>query len=277
MTQTNKDNQTDESWRLDDQALKGWREITDSHAEQTVASPSATSTSWTLITDAVNEDSSTRTESKDALVKRYWQAVYAFVRASGRSAILSEDLTQGFFCDVFLGRELLERAESARGRFRSLLLSSVRNYLADDFRMRTAKCRTPAHGKLMNIEGDEQFGANPDESGDPEAAFNTVWVEELIGRTAKQVEQDLVESGQSIHWKILQDRVLIPCLNGGTPTPHEDLANQWGLKGVPQVSNMLVTAKRRFARRLLENVRETLPENYAPSTELDELYQALGN
>ena len=277
MTQTNKNNQTDESWRLDDQALKGWREITDSHAEQTVASPSATSTSWTLITDAVNEDSSTRTESKDALVKRYWQAVYAFVRASGRSAILSEDLTQGFFCDVFLGRELLERAESARGRFRSLLLSSVRNYLADDFRMRTAKCRTPAHGKLMNIEGDEQFGANPDESGDPEAAFNTVWVEELIGRTAKQVEQDLVESGQSIHWKILQDRVLLPCLNGGTPTPHEDLANQWGLKGVPQVSNMLVTAKRRFARRLLENVRETLPENYAPSTELDELYQALGN
>lgn len=277
MTQRNKNNQTDESWRLDDQALKGWREITDSHAEQTVASPSATSTSWTLITDAVNEDSSTRTESKDALVKRYWQAVYAFVRASGRSAILSEDLTQGFFCDVFLGRELLERAESARGRFRSLLLSSVRNYLADDFRMRTAKCRTPAHGKLMNIEGDEQFGANPDESGDPEAAFNTVWVEELIGRTAKQVEQDLVESGQSIHWKILQDRVLLPCLNGGTPTPHEDLANQWGLKGVPQVSNMLVTAKRRFARRLLENVRETLPENYAPSTELDELYQALGN
>ena len=129
----------------------------------------------------------------------------------------------------------------------------------------------------MNIEGDEQFGANPDESGNPEAAFNTVWVEELIGRTAKQVEQDLVESGQSIHWKILQDRVLIPCLNGATPTPHEDLANQWGLKGVPQVSNMLVTAKRRFARRLLENVRETLPENYAPSTELDELYQALGN
>ncbi|MAJ46351.1 MAG: hypothetical protein CBC35_03435 [Planctomycetes bacterium TMED75] len=277
MTQTNRNNETDESWRLDDQALDGWREITDSHAEQTVVKPSATSTSWTLITDAVNEGSSTRTKSKDALVKRYWQAVYAYVRASGRSAILSEDLTQGFFCDVFLGRELLARAESARGRFRSLLLSSVRNYLADDFRMRTAKCRTPEHGKLMNIDGDEQFGSSPDESGDPEAAFNMVWVDELIKRTARQVEQDLVESGQSIHWKILQDRVLSPCLNGRTPTPHEDLAEQWGLKGVPQVSNMLVTAKRRFARRLLENVRETLPKNYAPSNELDELYQALGN
>ena len=277
MTQTNKNKQADESWRLDDQALNGWREITDTHAEQSVASPSTTSTSWTLITDAINEHSRTKTESKDALVKRYWQAVYAFVRASGRSAILSEDLTQGFFCDVFLGRELLARAESARGRFRSLLLSSVRNYLADDFRMRTAKCRTPAHGKLMNLEGEEEFGSSMDESGDPEAAFNMVWVEELIDRTTKQVEQDLTENGQSIHWRILQDRVLAPCLTGCPPTPHEELANQWGLKGVPQVSNMLVTAKRRFARRLLENVRETLPENYAPSNELDELYQALGN
>ena len=277
MTPSGKHNQTEESWRLDDQALAGWKEITDSEAENSIKTASATSTSWTLITDAINDHSETRETSKDALVKRYWQAVYAFIRASGRSPVLAEDLTQGFFCDVFLGRELLARAESARGRFRSLLLSSVRNYMADDFRMRTAKRRTPEHGVLMHLDGSDGLDVTSDEDSDPEVAFNVVWVEELIDRTTRQVQSDLVENGQSVHWEILKDRVLDPCLSGRAPTPHETLAEQWGLKGIPQVSNMLVTAKRRFARQLLENVRETLPENYAPSNELDELYQALGN
>ena len=277
MTPSGKHNQADESWRHGDQALSGWKEITDSEAENSIKTASATSTSWTLITDAINDHSETRETSKDALVKRYWQAVYAFIRASGRSPVLAEDLTQGFFCDVFLGRELLARAESARGRFRSLLLSSVRNYMADDFRMRTAKRRTPEHGVLMNLDGSDGLDVTSDEAFDPEVAFNVVWVEELIDRTTRQVESDLVENGQSVHWEILKDRVLDPCLSGRAPTPHETLAEQWGLKGIPQVSNMLVTAKRRFARQLLENVRETLPENYAPSNELDELYQALGN
>ena len=191
--------------------------------------------------------------------------------------VLSEDLTQGFFCDVFLGRNLLSHAQSSRGRFRSLLLSSVRNYLADDFRMRTAKRRMPEQGQVSSLDGLEGAVTSSDDSGDPEAAFNRIWIEELIERTKEQVRSDMVESGQSTHWEIFQDRVLDPCQTGSAPTPHEELASTWGLKGMAQVSNMLVTAKRRFARQLLENVRETIPENFSPSNELDDLFQALGN
>lgn len=260
-----------------DQALQDWREITDLEAEQATKTASATSTSWTLISDAINDDSATSEQSKSLLAKRYWHAVFAYIRASGRSMVLSEDLTQGFFCDVFLGRNLLNHAQSARGRFRSLLLSSVRNYLSDDFRMKTAKRRMPEGGSVTSLDNIDGMMTPSDDSNGPELAFNRIWVEELIARTQEQVKLDMTENGQSIHWEIFQDRVLEPCQTGCSPTPHEDLANAWGLNGIAQVSNMLVTAKRRFARQLLENVRETIPENYSPSTELDELFQALGN
>ena len=268
---------TGNSTLLDDQALQDWKEITDLEAEQSARTASATSTSWTLITDAIDDQSETSDQSKSLLAKRYWHAVFAYIRASGRSMVLSEDLTQGFFCDVFLGRNLLSHAQSSRGRFRSLLLSSVRNYLADDFRMRTAKRRMPEQGPASSLDGLEGSVTSPTDSSEPEAAFNRIWVEELIERTKEQVRSDMLENGQATHWEIFQDRVLRPCQTGSAPTPHEELASAWGLKGMAQVSNMLVTAKRRFARQLLENVRETIPENFSPSNELDDLFQALGN
>ena len=277
MDNTGADNQVSTPTVLDNQALEEWREITDLEAEQSAKTASATSTSWTLITDAVNEDSRTSDQSKGLLAKRYWQAVFAYIRASGRSMVLAEDLTQGFFCDVFLGRNLLSHAQSSRGRFRSLLLSSVRNYLADDFRMRTAKRRMPESGPASSLDSVDGSITPSDESEGPEIAFNRIWVEELIQRTKEQVKLDMTENGQEVHWEIFQNRVLAPCLTGCQPTPHEELADTWGLKGIAQVSNMLVTAKRRFARRLLENVRETIPENFSPSNELDDLFQALGN
>ena len=277
MDESGEDNLTSSPTMRDDQALQEWREITDLEAEQATKTASATSTNWTLITDAINEDSTTSDQSKSLLAKRYWHAVFAYIRASGRSMVLSEDLTQGFFCDVFLGRNLLSHAQSSRGRFRSLLLSSVRNYLADDFRMKTAKRRMPESGPASSLDNIEGSITPSDEADGPEIAFNRIWVEELIARTREQVKLDMTENGQAVHWEIFQNRVLAPCQTGCSPTPHEDLANTWGLKGIAQVSNMLVTAKRRFARQLLENVRETIPDNFSPSSELDDLFQALGN
>jgi len=238
--------------------------------------PSATGTSWTLIGDAMDTNSPTCGNSRDQLMKRYWSAVFAYIRSSGRSPQVAEDLTQGFFCDVVIGRNLFDRAEESRGRFRSLLLSAVRNYLADEYRMRTAQRRSPKNGVLGRLDDDES-GIEPEaKDADPEDEFNSRWVDELITRTTEQTRNELISNGQAVHWDIFRHRVLEPCLNGGRPVPHEDLARKWGLSGLPQVSNLLVTAKRRFARNLLENVRETLPQGLSATTELNELFQALG-
>ena len=252
-----------------------WKRVVD---EETTPrrNPSATGTSWTLISDAIDTQSPTSSESRDQLMKRYWSAVFAFIRSSGRSPQLAEDLTQGFFCDVVLGRNLFDRAEESKGRFRSLLLSAVRNYLADDYRMRTAQRRSPGEGALGRLDDDENGFEPAAKDSNPENAFNSRWVDELIERTTEQTRIELVANDQAMHWDIFKHRVLDPCLTGGKPVPHDDLARKWGLSGLPQVSNLLVTAKRRFARNLLENVRETIPSGLSATSELSELFRALG-
>lgn len=254
--------------------MQDWSSVVESDSQKP-RDTSSTATSWTLIHDATDGGSPTMRMSRDALIRRYWSAVYAFIRSSGRSESQAEDLTQGFFCDVVLGRDLFNRADSTRGRFRSLLLSAVRNYLADDYRMRTAKRRSPGPNGVGSLD-DENGMQAVSTAVDPESAFNNRWVDELIRRTTEQIRVELTEAGQLMHWDILESRILSPCLTGADPIPHDDLATKWNLKGLPQVSNLLVTAKRKFARALLDNVRDTLPKGASASNELNELFKALG-
>ena len=259
----------------EERPLEEWLQAPDEDERET-RTPSTTATCWTMIGDALNESSPTTNASREQLTKRYWPAIFAFIRASGRSVTMAEDLTQGFICDVFLGRDLLSKAEEARGRFRSLLLSSVRNYLADDYRKQTAKRRSPENGPPSSLDANQGL-ETPDKTGlSPESAFNLRWIDELILRTSEETKAALLANGQGAHWDIFKYRVLDPCLLGATPVPHEELSAKWGLNGLPQVSNFLVTAKRRFARTLLLNVRETLPDDQDPSLELQELFKALG-
>ena len=261
--------------RSDERSLKDWLEVPE-EAEDQSRTPSTTATCWTMIGDALNETSPTTSSSREELTRRYWPAIFAFIRASGRSVTLSEDLTQGFICDVFLGRNLLSKAEEARGRFRSLLLSSVRNYLADDYRKQTAQRRAPKNGPPGSLDANPGLDAVDKTSLSPESAFNIRWIDELILRTSEETKSALLKNGQGAHWDIFKHRVLDPCLVGATPVPHDELSAKWGLSGLPQVSNFLVTAKRRFAQTLLLNVRETLPDDQDPSLELRELFKALG-
>ena len=255
--------------------IEDWKSVVDRDARACRTS-SSTATSWTLIGDAIDDASPTTQTSRNELMKRYWSSVFAYIRSSGRPEQVAEDLTQGFFCDVIIGRDLLDRADSGRGRFRSLLLSAVRNYLADDYRMRSAQRRSPGPQGIARLDDDHSGIEAVSGEIDPEAAFNTKWVDELIDRTSKQVREELLASDREMHWDIFERRILNPCMTGAKPVPHEELALKWGLRGLPQVSNLLVTAKRRYARALIENVRDTLSPGTSATNELNELFKALG-
>src|SRR5450755_230604 len=65
------------------------------------------------------------------LCRIYWRPVFVFICRRGRSVPDPQDLTQGFFLMVLEGR-LLQRADPNRGRFRSLLLKALQDFLIDD-------------------------------------------------------------------------------------------------------------------------------------------------
>jgi RNA polymerase sigma-70 factor (ECF subfamily) len=62
------------------------------------------------------------------LCKAYWRPIFTYVCRGGYAPQDAEDLTQDFFTNLLQG-PLLQRADPERGRFRSLLLKALQDFL----------------------------------------------------------------------------------------------------------------------------------------------------
>lgn len=203
-------------------------------------------TNWKAIADA-GSDSLTAGQSRDQVARRYFGVIMAYVRRSGIAAAEAEDVTQGFICDVMLGRNLLAAAQPERGRFRSLLLTSVRNYVFDELRKRTAATRKPDSGWVVPLDG----ATRETHSDSPEQAFQRAWVAMLIEQASKDLHAFCMANGQESSWDIFDRRVLQPMRTGAAPVTTEAFMKQWSLSAPSQVANILVRMKRRFTASLM--------------------------
>jgi DNA-directed RNA polymerase specialized sigma24 family protein len=87
-------------------------------------------TRWSLILSAAHFGSEEQ-RARDALAelcRTYWRPIFSFVRGRGYSIEDAQDLTQDFFVTI-LKNDWLQHADRNRGRFRSLLLRSLQNFL----------------------------------------------------------------------------------------------------------------------------------------------------
>jgi len=85
-------------------------------------------THWSVVLAAQGQS----TEAKAALEKlcrTYWWPLYGFVRRQGYKPEEAQDLTQAFFARL-LERRDLETVRQERGRLRSYLLASLKNFLS---------------------------------------------------------------------------------------------------------------------------------------------------
>src|SRR6266576_7290800 len=64
------------------------------------------------------------------LCQTYWAPLYNFVRSRGYVVHDAQDLTQSFFA-YLIEHKIYARADRQKDRFRSFLLASLKNFLAD--------------------------------------------------------------------------------------------------------------------------------------------------
>jgi len=89
-------------------------------------------TRWSLILSAASSEGEEQ-EARDALAelcRTYWRPIFLFVSRRGYSTEDAQDLTQDFFVMILEGN-WLQHADPNRGRFRSLLLKSLENFLVN--------------------------------------------------------------------------------------------------------------------------------------------------
>ncbi len=240
------------------------------------SSAGASQTNWKTIIDAAS-NSPTAGQSREGVARRYWPAIHAFVRKSGISHAEADDVTQAFICDVMLGRDLLARAAPERGRFRSLLLTSVRNFAIDELRRRKSPTRKPASGTIFSLDddprsGDQNADLNLDE---PEHAFHAQWVTMMIDQAISVVREWAIVNSQEVQWDIFNRRILEPMRTGAEPISTETFMKQWSLTSPAQVANTLARMKRKFVAALMEQLGNFDDDPDMIHREVSTLLQAL--
>ena len=188
-------------------------------------------TNWTVVLKAASGDTTGCREALATLCETYWYPVYALVRHSGENAADAEDLTQAYFTR-FLEKRYLEDIERGRGRFRSFLLVSVRNFMNNE----RARQRAQKRGggiRTLPIEtedGERRYAREPVDSMTPEVLFERAWVQAILDRALARLETE--RDGDLNGDRYAQLR---PFLTGDGPeATYAEIAATWGV-GEPAV------------------------------------------
>lgn len=195
----------------------------------------------------------------EQLVRRYWPAVYAYIRSSGCSVDEAADLTQGFVCDVVLERRLFSHADPKRGRFRSLLLKAVSNYVEQCRRRDRASKRSPP-SKPLSLSKMELASMESANNLPPEQAFCAQWNATIIRRVLDRVAKDCNSAGLTAHWEVFEARVVRPMLMGEPRLAYSKIVERLELSDAGQAANMMITVKRRFVQALIQEVAATVSD-----------------
>jgi len=205
------------------------------------------------------------------LLKWYWKPVYCYIRRKGYNNEQAKDLTQGFLHDVVLNRQLVGRADPAKGRFRSFLLHALNQYLINERAKQTAGIRIPKD-KLVPLDSltPEALPAAPP-GPDPEAEYNYAWVSALLDDVLATVQRECCEEGLAKHWEAFHLRVVRPIMDEGKLPSLEEVCAQLEIADARRASNMIITVKRRFQAALRQRIRTTVLTEQQVDEELDEI------
>jgi RNA polymerase sigma-70 factor (ECF subfamily) len=160
-------------------------------------------TRWSLILSAATFGSQGQ-KARDALAelcRTYWRPIFSFVCRRGYSKEDAQDLTQDFFV-VILEQNWLQHADSKRGRFRSLLLRSLQNFLIN------AAEKTHAHkrgGGVEFISWDDWMAEAPSQlslpaqalkSLPPERLFDLAWATTVVEHALRRLREECESKGK---------------------------------------------------------------------------------
>ena len=219
-------------------------------------------THWSVVLHAGANNAPQARDALETLCRQYWYPLYSFVRRQGRTHHEAEDCTQEFLSRL-LAAGGLARARPERGRFRTFLLTSLRNFLSNEWHRATATKRGGGQ-QLLSFDGqdaDTQFALEPaDPRLTPEQAFDRNWARGLIDRAFNDLRLEYKRDGRGAVFDALAPLAWGKC--PGTTLP--DQAAQLGMS-----THAFTVALHRLRRRLGERLRAEVAETVADGADID--------
>ena len=211
------------------------------------------------------------------LCQTYWAPLYTFVRSRGSSPHDAQDLTQSFFA-YLIEHKIYTRADRQKGKFRSFLLASLKNFLSDSRDREEALKRGGGREFLpLNEEQAEEaeslfqtHGGSEEENAD-DRIFERSWAEMLVATGLEQVAADYKREGKSDLFEEIKAFLIV----GAAPLPtYDELAARMKIPASTLRSH--VTRLRAHYRVALRaEVRRTVATEPEVDEELRELLRVL--
>jgi len=219
-------------------------------------------THWSVVAQSALTNVPEAANALAQLCETYWPPIYSFIRRRGYCPADAQDLTQSFFT-FFLRTKAYARTDPLHGKFRSFLLASVKNFVADNWDRNQAIKRG---GDYQFVSLDQEmaeafYDAVSASDSTAERLFELRWAKSVTAGALNSLHQELQVEGKLKLFEQLKD-----FLTGGNVLPSYDDAS--ARTGLPRAT--VKTHVHRLRQRYREIVRREIARTVSAPHEIDE-------
>jgi RNA polymerase sigma factor (sigma-70 family) len=217
-------------------------------------------TRWSVVLSCSDSgiESAAAQDALSELCKTYWRPIFAYICRRGHSIQDAEDLTQDFFASLLHG-PLLQRADPERGRFRSLLLKALQDFLGHATEKRDAHKRG---GSVKFVSWDDWMAEAPSQlsispqalnSWSPEQLFDLRWAATVVEQALRRLREEC----QSRRRLRLFETLSLYLTTDRADVSYHNLAANLGITE-SAVKKQLHNLRRRYRWLICEEVAQTV-------------------
>jgi RNA polymerase sigma factor (sigma-70 family) len=229
-------------------------------------------THWSVVLKAGRKDATGHRQALETLCRTYWYPLYAYLRRRGYRVDEAEDYTQAFFTRL-LDTESLSRADPARGRFRAFLLTSVKNFLANEWDR--GRSRKRGGGRQIvpfdPVKAETRYGSGVATDAPAEKLFERSWALTVLQEAFARLRTEYEETNRGLLLDYLKEHLL----GQRATTSYRDIAARLDLS-----EDAVKAAAYRLRVRFRELVRSEIAQTVCAPEEIDQeicdLFAALG-
>jgi RNA polymerase sigma factor (sigma-70 family) len=220
-----------------------------------------TTTQWSVVLNAQGESPSAQ-EALEKLCRTYWWPLYGFVRRQGYSPEEAQDLTQGFFA-MLLERRDIDAVRREKGRLRSYLLASLKNFLAKAHRREMTVKRGEGRPlvPLEELLVRERADLEPADTLSADRIYERRWALTLLEQVLARLKEEYQDRGNSALFEQLKQM-----LSDEPDRPSQaKIAQELGMR-----ENTVKQAFHRLRQRYRLLLREEIAQTVAVPGEVEE-------
>jgi DNA-directed RNA polymerase specialized sigma24 family protein len=229
-------------------------------------------THWSMVL-AAETDAAEASHALERLCAAYWFPIYTYLRRNDFSRHDAQDLTQSFLAHL-LANQRLRTIRPEKGRFRSFLLGSLKNFLANEWHKENAAKRGKQfiHISIDEDSTEDRFNREPCHELTPDKAFERSWALLLLDSVLAELRAEFTSEGKAP----LFDAIQIYLSGDKGAVSYDEMASRLDLR--PGALKMSVL---RMRRRFGEILRSEIANTVSRPDEIDEeircLFAAVGS